>query len=301
MSAWRVIGREGIVTLGGRELRAYVITDGERTEHVLSARTCVAALANKDGDPSGGKDGAFARSIERLRPDWAGAIAVARFSFDGPTGLTHGYRATFFVDVCHAYVLASVNGQLHHKQVHLAVNAAHLLSALGGAGIEAVVAEATGNEAKAGAYQQTAENRMPPADATATAVDIDALRAAWRSDMAALLQEMLGAQRAVVSAPRLPSFAEHVIGDRGAREVLSLVARAAALWDSALPDKRGSHWGVVNAAVRKRIGHQGKWVLCPADKWAEVINALHDEVTRATTAARGCEDARQLKLIEGGK
>jgi hypothetical protein len=83
-----------------------VITDGERTEHVLSARTCAAALATNGDEGSVPKVMHFERSVGRLQPDWAGTIACSRFVFDGPTGLTHGYRATFFVDVCHAYVAA---------------------------------------------------------------------------------------------------------------------------------------------------------------------------------------------------
>ena len=190
-------------------------------------------------------------------PDWAGAIAVARFSFDGPTGLTHGYRATFFVDVCHAYVLASVNGQLHHKQVPWpsTLRTCSLLWAA----LESRPS-LQGDWQRSQSRRLSADRREPDA---AGRRDSDGGRyrratsgVAQRYGGAAARDARRTARRRVGASPAVVRRARDRRPWRARGSLSSPERRHCGIRRSPTSAART---GVVNAAVRKRIGHQGKW------------------------------------------
>ena len=164
MSArWRTVAREGLVTLGGYELSAYVITDGKSVERVLSARAVVGALTSENAEKtSGAKYGNLDRLLSRLQPELAAKAAESNFEFDSPTGPAHGYRSAVLADICDAYVAAALEGKLRASQRHLARNAHAISSALARVGLDALIDEATGyqSQVKAGERKHAIERYL---------------------------------------------------------------------------------------------------------------------------------------------
>jgi len=129
---------QGTLQVGETEMVVHVLNDGRR---VIAQREMVRALTpNVD---SGGLN----RYIDGLpgeigRPDLARNFI--RFRVPGTQFISHGYQATFLVDICSAYLEARERKLLKTNQKHLAKRAEIVLRACAKVGIEALIDEATG-------------------------------------------------------------------------------------------------------------------------------------------------------------
>lgn len=131
-------------------IECYVLENGRR---VISQRGIVKALTTQNAaENDGRKAGDFEQYLAKLPENHRPKSTDASLEFERPGGgIASGREGSFFVDLCQSYVAAFVAGELHHKQVKLAMRAMVVLSALAKVGIEALIDEATG-------YQQHREH-----------------------------------------------------------------------------------------------------------------------------------------------
>lgn len=127
---------EGMLRLGSAELPCAMLSTGQA---VLTKRAVLRAL-------SGGPDNAhLERQAERIyakRGMNPVGPAIVFSMLQG--GTAHGFEARVLVDLCDALVDLKLDGKLHPKQEPALARARIILSALGRAAIETMVADACG-------------------------------------------------------------------------------------------------------------------------------------------------------------
>jgi hypothetical protein len=131
----------GILNLGGRNIECHVLSDGRR---VLCTTQFQAALGSF-------KNAHLGDQIERISAKLdsnSSRLTITVIEFSRPTGGTAcGYEAEAILDVCLLYQKALVHGQLHPKQVPIALQACEIVAGCAKVGIVALVDEATGYQA----------------------------------------------------------------------------------------------------------------------------------------------------------
>lgn len=126
----------GTLTLGGLQLACHVLNDGRR---VFAQQEMVAVLTG------GTRHGNLARYLKAnpLTVEMVSKLPIIPFRI--PKGnVAYGYKATFLVDMCTAFVEAWEQDKLKDVQYSIVRRAEIMLRACAKVGIEALVDEATG-------------------------------------------------------------------------------------------------------------------------------------------------------------
>ena len=129
------------LVIGGVQIPCYVLEDGTR---VLVQRGMASGLGMSSS--AGERIGRFAAQ-NALKPFISENLRVAindPIRFTGPGGISRGYSAPLFVDLCKAVLEARQAGALQQRQMHIAARAEILVRGLATVGIIALVDEATG-------------------------------------------------------------------------------------------------------------------------------------------------------------
>ena len=133
---------QGTVNLGGIDVPCYVLEDGQR---ILTSSQIQGLLG-------AGKDRHFGRQLARLG-NGSGALSLRPIEFMSPSGEAGGFTASDVAKVLLAYQRAYLRGDLHAKQVPIALRAMAAVEAFATIGIAALIDEATGHKAKPGEHQ----------------------------------------------------------------------------------------------------------------------------------------------------
>ena len=130
---------QGEVTIGEVKMACHVLNDGK---HVLAQREMVKVIS-----AAGRESGDLQAYISNIPIDTSnldlGANFV-KFRVPGTQFISHGYQATFLVDICSAYLEARERRLLKSHQLPMAKRAEIVLRACAKVGIEALIDEATG-------------------------------------------------------------------------------------------------------------------------------------------------------------
>lgn len=125
----------GILKIGDVDLEVHVLNDNRR---VISQRAMLRALVP---DSDFGKLQRYLLGIPGVTADKIPEPII----FKIPGNVTaHGFEASFLIDVCEWYMLASEKGLLKPNQTHLARQASAILRASAKVGVIALIDEATG-------------------------------------------------------------------------------------------------------------------------------------------------------------
>jgi len=124
---------QGEITIGDVRMPVHVLNDGRR---VIAQREMVGVLA--PGVDSGG----LQRYVSNIPKEVSSLDLVPNFvQFKVPATqfTSHGYKATFLVDICSTYLEAREKRLLKKNQLHLAKRSEIVLRACAKVGIEALI------------------------------------------------------------------------------------------------------------------------------------------------------------------
>lgn len=130
---------DGVISFGPLELECYVLDDERRILTTSGIQEVIGAA----------KDRMLTRALSRLPKKYEHLSVQPSIEFVLPNGgIGTGREAMFLVELCKAYAEAWQNGELHHKQEHIAKTAMTILFALSGVAIIALIDEKTGYQSK---------------------------------------------------------------------------------------------------------------------------------------------------------
>ncbi len=124
----------GKINLGGAEpVNCYVLEDGQRVLVASQIQGVLGASKNRH----------LGRVLERL-PSESKALDVRPVTFVSPGGNAKGYTSSDVVSILRAFQRGFLRGELHDKQIPMAMRAMAAIEAFAEVGLAALIDEATG-------------------------------------------------------------------------------------------------------------------------------------------------------------
>lgn len=270
----------------------YVFEDGSTA---LSQRGMLRGLRGKTTAEGGAEDGDLGRYLARL-PEKYSVLAAAPFSFICPDGnVALGRPARDFVAMCRAYAEMFQEGTIHKARIPLARNAIAILCLLADRGIDEFIYDASNWHPRA-MVQAPVESPVVLAQIESLAAMVTRLSADLGD-----VQQRLAAGTGYVAGTISPMMGA------GIRRRLDLMGKRLGPCKIKHP-KTGkvmsaNSWRQTqDQALRRTLGHTGKWNTLPAAlgaKAAETLDALDRAVD--TLVAAVSQDKQLVLAVDNTK